>query len=474
MKKNLNNSSKLEILFINPPSAFGAYKDSKVKVFKQVFPLLSFMSLSAIAKQNGFCTAVLDLGIEENPWRLLHKTLAEKKPRFIGITSTTPLFFEVIEISKIARKILGKEVIIIYGGPHASALPEESLLQSEVDITVRGEGEVALKEIMQGKKLSQIAGVYYKKGNKVFGNSKVKIIDNLDDLPFPDIELYDIKRYHCSKLVSRGSPVLHMETSRGCPHICKFCNKNIFGNGFRVKSPKRVIEEMKYFIKHGAREFRIIDDQFAANLNRAKEICRLMIKENIKVPWNLGAGVRVDRVDAEFLALAKKAGCYQVGVGFESGDQKALDSICKGIKLEQSIKAMEVIRKSGLESVGFFILGLPSETEESMQKTINFAKKLMPTYAKTTILIPFPGTPLFEEYDKKGLIKTKDWSKYNIHSVTDIYQHPNLTQKQLSKYYNKFYYSFYLNPRFIYFRVLKSLREGTIFRDAYYGVKTFL
>lgn len=464
---------KCDILFINPPSAFKAYNDTKVKVFRQVFPLLSFMSLSAVLKENEFNTDLLDLGIEEDPFVLLKKILIIKKPKFIGITSTTPLFQEVVIISKISKEIL-KDVKIIYGGPHATALPEESLSKSEVDIVVTGEGEIPLIEIMQGKKLSEIGGIYYKKNGKIFKSSANKKELDLNKLPFPDINLYDIKRYHCSELVSKGTPVLHMETSRGCPHDCKFCNKNIFGKKFRTKSPERVIEEMKYFIKNGAGEFRIIDDQFAANLDRAKSICRLMIKENITLPWNLGAGVRVDRVDAEFLNLAKKAKCYQLGVGFESGNQESLNSISKGIKLEQSIKSMKIIKESGLESIGFFILGLPADTTNSMNQTINFAKRLMPTYAKTTILMPFPGTVLFEEYEKKGLIKTKDWSKYNIHSATEIYEHPTLTSYELKKYYNKFYRVFYFNPRFIYFRIIKSLKERTFLRDVYYGAKTFL
>lgn len=463
-----------DILFINPPSAFGAYENTKVSVFRQVFPLLSFMSLSARVKQDGFKTALLDLGIEKEPWDKLKEKLQEIKPKHIGITSTTPLFFEVRDIAKIGRDILGNDVKIIYGGPHAVAMPEKSLKDSDIDIVVIGEGEETLTEILQGKKLSEIKGIFYKEDDKILRTPPREFIKNLDNLPFPDIELYDINKYHCSKLVSRGTPVLHMETSRGCPSNCTFCNKNIFQRLFRTKSAERVIDEMKYFIKHGAGEFRIIDDQFATDINRAKEICRLMIKENIKIPWNLANGVRVDRVDQEFLDLAKQAGCYQVGIGFESGDQKSLDSIDKGITLEQASKCMEMVRKSGLESVGFFILGLPADTEESMKRTIDFAVKMMPTYAKATVLLPLPGTRIFEQYEKEGRIKTKDWSQYNFHKVGDVYTHPNLSTETLKRYYDLFYRRFYFNPRYLKMRIIKSIRDKTFFRDIYYGLKTFL
>ncbi|MDD5067208.1 MAG: radical SAM protein [bacterium] len=465
---------ELDILFVNPPSAFGAYNDTKVKVFRQVFPLLSFMSLSGVLRKEGYRTALLDLGIEDDPYPLLEKCLIELQPHYVGITSTTPLFFEVVEIARIAREKLKDKVIVLYGGPHATALPEDSLKNSAIDIIISGEGEETILEILKNRKWPDIRGITYKENNGIRVNAVQPFIKDLDTLPFPDFSIYDISRYHCSRLVSRGTPVLHMETSRGCPAGCTFCNKNIYGRVFRKKSPERVLEEMKYFIRNGVGEFRIIDDQFATDIERAKQICRLILKDKIRIPWNLANGVRVDRVDEEFLRLAKQAGCYQVGVGFESGDQKALDSIEKGVTLEQSTRCMKLIKKVNIESVGFFIIGLPGDTDETIRKTIRFAVSLMPTFAKTTIAIPFPGTRMYEQYEQAGRIKSKDWSKYNIHKVADIYEHPSLTQAQLRKYYELFYRKFYLNYRFLWMRLVQSIREGTFFQDIYYGFKTFI
>ncbi len=160
----------MDILFINPPSAFGSYEDTKVKVFKQVFPLLSFMSLSAFVKRENFTTDVLDLGIENNPYLILAEKLRAAKPKFIGLTSTTPLFPEVVEIVKISREVLGDSVQIIYGGPHATALPEESLKECGADFVVTGEGEITLLEIMQGKHARGVV--------------RGKMIEDLDLLPY--------------------------------------------------------------------------------------------------------------------------------------------------------------------------------------------------------------------------------------------------------------------------------------------------
>lgn len=433
---------EVDALFINPPSAFGAYTGTRVNAAVQIYPLSSFMSLSAVLKKAGFQPAVLDLGIEKNPYQVLDRTLNEIRPRFVGLTSTTPLFFEAADIAKRIKEKFASDVKIIYGGPHATALPEESLEKSDIDIVVVSEGEEAMVEICQDKNIADIKGIYYKNNEKILSTPPRPPIKDFNSLPFPDISVYDIKRYKASRLVSRGTPTINLETSRGCPYNCSFCNRNIFGKLFRPKEPERVIEEMKYFLKLGIKGIRIADNNFIVDINRAKRICELIIKEKLKFPWTLAAGIRVDRVDREFeefLGLAKKAGCYETGIGFESGDQKALDSIDKGITLEQSIKCMEIVKRVGMDSVGFFIFGLPTDTEESLKKTMDFALKLRPDLAKVTIAMPYPGTRLFEQLDKQGLIKTRDWSKYNQHKIADVYQHPNLSSETLNKYYYLFY-----------------------------------
>jgi len=463
-----------DILLINPPSTFRAYEGTKVAAAVQVYPLLSFMCLGATLKRAGFDVGVVDLGIESYPYEVLEKKLDENNPFFVGVTSTTPLFFEVAEISRRVKRKLGDKVKVIYGGPHATALPEESLENSEIDIIVISEGDETIVEICQGKNLKDIKGICYREGDKFIRTPASLPVQNLDSLPFPALELYDLKRYKSSKLVSGKTPVSSIETSRGCPRNCSFCNKNIFGRAFRTKSPERVIEEFKYFLNFGVRGFRVIDDQFTANIDRAKKICEMILKENLKFPWILASGIRVDgNYDEEFFRLLKKSGCRDVGIGFESGDQKSLDSIDKGITLEQSMSCMRLIKKAGLETVGFFMLGLPTDTEESLKKTINFAIKLNPDLAKATITIPFPGTRLFEQYEKEGRIKTRDWSRYNIHKVADVYEHPNLSQETLKKYYNLFYRRFYFAPRFIFKRIFKGIITGRLFLDIYYGLRTF-
>lgn len=462
-----------DLLLINAPSAFQSYSGTRVNAVVQNFPLLSLAYLSAIARREGFRAAVLDLGVESNPYKTLHQALDFYSPKFVGITSTTPIFPEVLGLSKIIRDHIGNRATLILGGPHASALPEEALRQSAFDILVVGEGEDALVEILQEKSLSAIKGIYYRNGEKIEHTESRVLTENLDSLPLPALDLFDLKRYTFPRLLYKASPMTHYMTSRGCVYGCTFCNKNIFGRKFRTKSPELVVDEMEYILRLGIKEIRITDDMFTTDMERAKTICRLIIKRKLKFPWNLGAGLRVDSVDEEFLRLAKEAGLYQVSLAFESGDQNSLNSINKGITIEQSRNAMKLVKKVGLESVGFFMFGLPGDTEESLKKTTDFAIELMPDMAKVTITNPFPGTELFRQYEEKGLIKSKDWTLYNLHNPGEIYEHPNLSFKTMRDYYNKFYFKFYLNPKYLLKRIIQTLKTGTFFVNVYYGFQTF-
>lgn len=462
------------ILFVNTPSCFSSYSGTRVNAVVQVYPLLSHAILAAVGRENGHRVAILDLGIIRDWQNVLSERIKQIKPDTICMSSTTPLFPEVAEVSFFIRELIGNNVTLIVGGPHATALPEESLQQSAFDVLVAGEGEKAFTALLNAASYKGIPGVYYKDGKNINSTPGYSVVEDIESLPYPAFDLYDLSIYKCPKILNKLSPMVNYMTSRGCAWRCSFCNKNIYGTKMRFKSPEFVIEEIKYMLTLGIKEIRIIDDMFTADMKRAKKICELIVQNNLKFPWTLAAGLRVDKIDLEFLTLAKKAGLYQVALGFESGDQKSLDSIAKGITIEQSYGAMELVKKAKIESVGFFMFGLPTDTEESLKKTIAFAKKLSPTYAKVTITIPFPGTRLYEEYEKKGLIKSRDWAKYNLHSAAHIFQHPNLSIKTLDRYYNKFYYSYYLRPSYLFNTFFRTLINGSIFYHAYYGMQTFL
>lgn len=462
-----------KILFVNAPSCFNSYAGTRINAVVQVYPLLSYSILAAVARRAQNSVSVLDLGIILDWKKALIARLDEFRPDFICMTSTTTIFPEVANISFLIRKLVGEEIKLVLGGPHATALPQESLELSAFDVVITGEGENPLMKLIDGVSLKDIPGISYREAGNIQTVGGRDFVKDLDSLPFLAFDLFPLKQYKCSKIIARCYPLVNYMTSRGCPYQCTFCNHNIFGAQIRYKSPHLVVEEIKQILRLGIKEVRIIDDAFTFNMPRAKLICELIIREKLKFLWTLSAGLRVDSFDLEFLKLAKKAGLYQVALGFESGEQTSLDSINKGIAVEQSSKAMELVRKAGLESVGFFMLGLPADTEESMQKTIDLAVKLSPTYGKVAVTIPFPGTSLFTDYEKRGLIKSRNWELYNLHSLQDIYCHPNLDIKTIRRYYNKFYNAFYLRPGYLLASLYRSIRNFSIVDYFSYGVQTF-
>ncbi|MBW2981159.1 B12-binding domain-containing radical SAM protein [Candidatus Woesearchaeota archaeon] len=462
-----------KVLLVNPPSSLRAYSKSKIKVAIPEIPILNLATLAGSLILAGHDVQILDLAISPSPLKDLVKKLESFNPNFVGVTCTTPLFHEAANTSREVKKI-NKEMVVIAGGSHPTALPEDTLLNSDIDIVVMGEGDYIICDIVKGKKLSEIKGICFRKNGKIIKNERCGYIEDLDKLPYPAWHLFDIKKYKTPRLTSKKNPVGAIETSRGCIYNCTYCNKKIHGTHFRFKSAKRVVDEMEYMLNAGFNEIHIWEDQFSTDLPRAKKICDLIVERGLKFPWNIFTGIRVNCIDEEFLRKAKRAGCYSISFGPESGNQHLLNNIRKGITLDQCRRAFKLARKVGIETVAFFMLALPGETEETMKKTIDFAIELDPDYAKGTMTLPFPSTPLFDELDKKGLIKSKDWSLYNFHNTTEVYTHPNLDWDTIQKYYDLFYRKFYFRPKYIARRIAKGLLNGNVFYDIYYFIKNWL
>lgn len=461
------------VLLMNMPSSIELYKKSKLKAAIAPRPFLSLAMLAANVLETGNDAKILDLQLSTQPIKDTVNMINNYNPDFVGLTFTTPLYSEAKRLSNFIRKNFPK-IKIISGGVHTSIVPEQVLKETDIDIAAYGEGDITIREIVTGKPLKIIRGIFYKdEKGKIHKNLPRPLVENLDSLPFPAWHLFPVDKYKNPKMMARKNPVGTIETSRGCLFSCTYCNKKIFGRCFRKKSVKRVADEFEHLKKSGFNEVHVWDDMFSTDLQRGKDICDEMIRRKINIPWQLDCGVRVNSVDQEFFHKLKKAGCYKVAFGFESGNQKILNRIKKGILLQQSMNAIRMAKEAGLETIGFFMLGLPDETLETMNDTIDFAIKLDPDYAKTTLLVPFPGTEIYNEWKEKGVIKSEDWSKYNDHSPSKVYNHPNLDWKTLERYYNLFYKKFYIRPKYIAKRFLRSLVKGELLYDFYYAIKTF-
>jgi radical SAM superfamily enzyme YgiQ (UPF0313 family) len=327
-----------------------------------------------------------------------------------------------------------------------------------------GEGEQTISLLLKKlEKFSQnpkrfeefndIPGIVWKQKKKIIVNKRQELIKDLDTIPFPARHLFPMSSYHSSAQL-RGKKTLNIMTSRGCPYRCAYCSGHInFGKSFRYFSKEHVIQEISSMIRDfGIDGIQFYDETFTVNRDRVFELCDLLIKNNISLPWT--CFTRVNLVDKDLLLKMKEAGCYQIFFGIESGNQRLLDLIKKDITLEQARKAVQLCKKAGIESFCSFMLNLPSESIEESMNTINFAIELDPDYAQFPITTPFPGTELYNIAKEKGQFVTEDWSKFMSWSQV-VFVSEGRTVGEIKNTVRKAYQKFYMRPSYI----LKSVRK---------------
>ncbi|MGC8787767.1 MAG: B12-binding domain-containing radical SAM protein, partial [Anaerolineae bacterium] len=373
------------------------------------YPPLGLAYLAAVLERDGHHVKIFDFGL--NPHTALEddvQAVCAFDPHIVGITAMTSVYHSALETATLLKAYLGRPIIV--GGPHATVYPERVLAESPViDYVVRGEGEETIQELVHALcgngDLSTIRGLTYRLRGEVLSNPDRPLITDLDALPFPARHLFDLRRY--GLCTPDGQPMVTILSSRGCPYNCSYCFKGIVGRTYRQRSPGNIIAEIRQVIdQYGIRNFYFIDDLFTIDQRRLEAITEQLIREELDIRWQcLG---RVDRVDAEILRKMYAAGCRRIHFGIESGNEEVLRRIGKGIKPEQVRQAVRWAQEAGIHVKGYFMLGLPGDTEETMQQTVDFAVELNLDEAMFSLTTPFPGTRLWDE-----LVKKKPETEYN-------------------------------------------------------------
>lgn len=467
-----------KILLINP-SYLGSYGSSKASITNPIFPTLGLTTIAAVAIERGHEVRILDLSYRAYDWHLIKSEILEFLPDVVGISATTPLMNQMRDISVLCKDI-SPNILVVGGGSHVSAMPRESMEESKLDVVCFGESDYTFGDICDGLTLKNIPGIYFRDGSEIKFSGNRPLIENLDNLPIPAWHLFDPKEYkdRMSRLLSRRPPVTMAEFSRGCVYKCDFCASKItMALGYRKKSPKRCAEEVKAMSKLGWQEFLLADDIFTSDNWWAAEVCEEIKKTNIKMYWSCTNGIRVESANDELFKAMREAGCYRVSFGFESGDDKILKAFGKGGKatIEQGQVAVQKARAAGIDTNGFFMLGLSPDTEESMEKTIEYARKLELDMLKFGIAIAFPGTQMFNQYAENGLIKSYNWDDYHIYTEAPLFVHKNLEYSTILEYMKKaFNRAIITNVGFIFRRFIRGIKTGEFFWDAYYSIKFML
>jgi len=456
----------MRVLLINPPK-HEMHKENIWKKIDTCLPSLGLAYIAAYIEKDGAEVKILDLVVENFSYDNFTKYLKEFNPDFVGITASTVTIIGALSIAKISKEACPNAKIVL-GGAHPTAMPEELLKESFVDFVVRGEGEVTFAELIKSyDNPEKILGISYKdKNGKIVNNDPRPFIEDLDSLPFPAWHLLPMGKYKPSLGNYKRLPAMSMICGRGCPGVCTYCFSKPFGKKIRFRSAKNIIEEMKLLIKnYGIKEISFYDENITTNRQLVQEMCKIIIDEKIDITWACQS--RVDTIDEETLKLMKKAGCHQIGFGIESADTEILKNIKKSIPLEKSIDAVKMTQKAGINARANFMFGSPGETEETMEKTIQFAMKINPDFVVFNITTPLPGTEMFDWAKENGYLTTTDWHDYDF--SRHIMKLPTIDSKKVEEFYNKSYRRFYFRPKFM----IRHLFKTRSFSDITINLKVF-
>lgn len=463
------------IVFINPPLSLEERYGAIAKGGRNA-PLLGLCSLAAVVREKGYKVHIIDAPVLGYGYNEIVKKIIEISPKYIGITASTIAINSAGKLAKELKKFK-KDLVVLIGGPHITALPRQTLLRyPEFDFGVVGEGEEVLIDLLSAfedkRDLESVRGLAFRQNKKIVVTERRPYIKNLDVLPVPAWDLLPPldKYYRSSPQSFNRLPSTSLVTSRGCPNQCTFCDRSIFGNYLRGYSPEYVLKILKILVyRYRIKHILFDDDTFTILKDRLERICRLMIKEKIDLTWTCLA--RVDTVDERILKLMKKAGCWQVLYGIESGNQEVLDKLQKGITVEKIKKALNMTHEAGIRSKGFFILGTPFETKITAKQTIEFMKKINLDDFHMTYFTPFPGTAIYNNQIKNKKFYEKEWSKMNEWTPTFIPE--DFSSEELVYFSKRAFREFYFRPKIV-GSYLKTTLVTRNFTPLFYGAGALL
>lgn len=432
-----------KVLLVNPCLSFAKEVNEKI-----IYPPINLAYLASFLNKNGFECKILDASLLKLRNEETVGKIKALQPDIVGLSINIANVKGSIDLARRIKSEL--KIPIVVGGPFASSSYEKILKTGVIDAVIRGEGEITFLELVKDfSNFSKIQGLSFLKDGRMVSTPDRQLIKDLDTLPFPTYDsLPDLSLYRGR---ARRNPLLPILTSRGCPFQCIYCNKTIFGTSFRKRSPENVINEIDFIVnKYGVKQIDIFDDNFTLDIKRAEKILDLIIKKQYDLVFNFPNGLRADALTPTLVKKMSQAGVYKVAIGIESGDEHILKIIKKSLDLKKVETAVKLFKKEGILVTGFFMVGFPYETAQTMQKTIDFAKRLDVDFANFAMVVPFPGTELYNMISEKGKFTQSfdEGLESGYYTIREGYfEFGELKKETILEYQKKAYKQFYFRPK---------------------------
>jgi len=452
----------MKVLFINPPTLI-----HDLSFLGKQYPI-SIMILAAYLRQFGIDVRIWDANAEVFSKERLLLELEKWSPDIVGLTAFTSTIKNAAHIAGLIKNH-NPEIITIVGGTHPSALPERTMREfPEFDLLVFGEGEKTLRETVEAigdlHLLSKVKGLCYRKDGDVVMNEPRDLIQNLDEIPFPARDLLPRHLYRSTayrNVQSQPSQVDALITARGCMGKCTFCaSRTVFYGRVRNRSVENVLKEINECKnKWGSDHIWLMDETFTASIKRLTAFCNEF--KRLGLTWNCSG--RVDLMNEEKIKLMAESGCLGIQFGVESGSQRMLNMMKKGITIDQIKRAFEWAHKYGIIADAPIILGAdPSETMADIKLSEKLIREIKPKTFAVSILMPFPGTEARKKMLEKGYIQDEKWEDYLFFGKTPPnFRTDNFTYEELRKIQNRMLMKFYLRPSYAWskLRSIRNIRE---------------
>lgn len=442
----------LDVLFVNPPSPDkhvyirDINRSGRRSRERTIWPQTSLAYLAAVIQKAGYKVEIIDCIAEEMSWDTFKELLKNKSPRYVVTNVITSIITNDLYTAYLAKSLGARSIAI---GPHITYLAKETMQRyPTLDIGIIGEAEETIVELIKkcdsSGDLNTVKGIVFRDKDTIIVTQERPFIKDLDELPFPLHELLPIPKY---SLPFIGKGYTFVLSSRGCPYFCTFCRQPImWKRQVRSRSAKSIFEELKYIKRLGITNFMFHSDTFTVDRNLVIELCKLMSEAGLNLRWCCNS--RVDTIDQELLAYMKKAGCWMIMYGIETSSDLILENVKKGGKASFEItkKAVMMAKRAGIKVWGYFIMGLPGETKETIKNSINFAKQLPLDLVNFAVGAPYPGTEFYQEAKQRGWLETEEWESFD-QNYSAIVSYPDLPSEEILKSIRKAYIRWYFTPR---------------------------